>query len=173
MPVLFVLISLIIDQQIPKPEDSPPLFMSLDRYQKTKVPYTYNRNELSSVDFIRAYEHILEHSAKPAALIDLTTNQSRPCQEGHPTDIDSYLGCIGRRSLLELSDQYLLGAQVEKNSPDDVLNIIGSFNNQPYHVAPLTLNFLTNALLRQYPSTSTGNLTINVINHPVNKKIYF
>jgi ATP-binding cassette subfamily A (ABC1) protein 3 len=167
LPVLFVVISLIIEQQIPKPEDSPPLLISFDRYRDTKVPYTYDRNDASSVDFISSYKYFLEHASKPAKIFDLTTNETRICQNGQPTDIISYLGCIGRRSLLELSDQYLIGAHVEKNSSTKILSITGFFNNQPYHVPPLTVNFITNALLRQYSPTSMSNLSINVVNHPV------
>lgn len=167
LPVLFVVISLIIEQQIPKPQDSPALFISLDRYKSTKVPYTYDRNQTTSIDFIRAYEHAVEHSTKPATLIDLTTNDGRPCQDGKLTNIISYLLCIGKRSLLELSDQYLIGANVQVDASKELLNITGLFNNQPYHVPPLTLNFITNALVKQYSTTPNTSRTINVINHPV------
>jgi len=173
LPVLFVLVSLIIEQQIPKPEDSPPLLMSFDRYQKTNVPYTYNRTELSSINFIRSYESILENSPKIESLLDLTTNNPRPCQDGKSTDIISYLVCIGRRSLLELNDQYLIGVNAEENITDGVLNLTGYFNNQPYHAPPLSLNYLTNALLKQYSPASINNRRIHVVNHPVDKKIKF
>jgi hypothetical protein len=175
LPVLFVVISLIIEQQIPKPEDSPPLLISIDRYQQSNVPYTYDRSEILSSDFIRSYEYMLEHLSKPAILIDLTTNQTRPCQAGQPTDVITYLACIGQRSLLELSDQYLIGADVKENLVNGSIDITGVFNNQPYHVPPLTLNYLTNALLKQYSPTPTSNRAIHVVNHPVdriNKEIF-
>ncbi|CAF3876784.1 unnamed protein product [Rotaria sp. Silwood2] len=166
LPVLFVVISLIIEQQIPKPEDSPPLFMSLARYEKTHVPYTYDRNQTLAIDFIRSYENALKESTKPVTLIDLTMNNTRPCQNGTLTNITSYLSCIGQRSLLELSDQYLIGTDVVVDLSDQLLNITGLFNNQPYHIPALTLNYLTNALLKQYSPTSMMNRTIHVINHP-------
>ncbi|CAF3441243.1 unnamed protein product [Rotaria sp. Silwood1] len=166
LPVLFVVISLIIEQQIPKPEDSPSLLMSLDRYQKTHVPYTYDQNQTLAIDFIRSYERALEESTKKVTLIDLTKNNTRPCQNGTSTNIISYLSCIGERSLLELSDQYLIGTNVEVDESNELLNITGLFNNQPYHIPPLTLNYLTNSLLKQYSSTSTMNRTLHVINHP-------
>lgn len=175
LPVLFVVISLIIEQQIPKPEDSPPLLISFDRYQKTNVPYTYDQTELSSIDFIRSYESIFENSPKIESLIDLTTNNTRPCQDGKSTDIISYLVCIGKRSLLELNDQHLIGINAEGNITDGVLNLTGYFNNQPYHAPPLSLNYLTNTLLKQYSPASISNRRIHVVNHPVDKKnkIYF
>jgi len=173
LPVLFVVISLIIEQQIPAPEDSPPLLISFDRYSKTNVPYTYNRNESSSIDFIRSYESFLRNSIETASLIDLTTNDTRICQDGKPTDIISYLVCIGKRSLLELNDQLLIGVNAKENVVEGVLNLTGYFNNQPYHAPPLSLNYITNALLKQYSSTSMSNRTIHVINHPVDKKKKF
>ena len=175
LPVIFVIIALIIEQQIPKPEDSPSLLMSFDRYAKTNVPYTYDQNQTSSIAFIRSYEYALEHSTKAATLIDLTSNATRLCPYENSTDIISYLICIGERSLQELSDQYLIGVDVRVDP--SILNIIALFNNQPYHIPPLTLNYLTNALLNQYSPKPTMNRTIQVANHPVrelmSKKIYF
>jgi hypothetical protein len=160
LPFLFVVISLIIDQQIPVPGDNPPLLMS----------YTYNPDENITVGFIRSYEHLLKQSTKPAILFDLTLNKTQPCQYGKPTDVVSYLACIGQRSLLELSDRYLIGAKVLTNSSEDSLDITGLFNNQPYHIPSVSLNYLTNALLRQYASPSMMNSTIYVVNHPVEKR---
>ena len=169
LPFLFVVISLIIEQQIPKPGDNPPLLMSLDRYEQTNAPYTYDRNEKLSTDFIRSYERVFKQTAKPATLIDLTTNITQACHDGKPTDIVTYLACIGQRSILALSDQYLIGANVLANS-SEVLDITGFFNNQPYHVPSLSLNYLSNALLRQYSSTPMTNSTIYVVNHPVDER---
>ena len=169
LPILFVVVSLIIEQQIPKPKDSPPLSLSFDRYGQTYVPYSYDRNQAASSDFIRSYEYILQHAAKPPTLIDLSTNQTRTCQPGKPLDVVDYLTCIGRRSVLELSDQNLIGARVQ-DLPNGRLNLTGLFNNQPYHIPPLTLNYLTNALLQQYSSASMRNRTINVVNHPVSRR---
>ncbi|CAF4336610.1 unnamed protein product, partial [Adineta steineri] len=93
LPVLFVIISLIIDQQIPQPGDSPPLLMSLNRYESTNVPYVYDPNEALSTDFIRSYEYHLQQASKVPTLIDLTSNTTRPCHDGKTTDIRSYLAC--------------------------------------------------------------------------------
>jgi ATP-binding cassette subfamily A (ABC1) protein 3 len=169
LPVFFVVISLIIDQQIPKPEDSPPLLMSLERYQKSNVPYTYSPDQSSAIDFIHSYESVLKHSPHIASVIDLTTNNTRVCQNGHPTDVITYLLCIGARSLLELNDQYVIGVDANENLNETVLDLTGYFNNQPYHAPPLSLNYITNSLLKQY--SSTINRSIHVINHPVDKRI--
>lgn len=167
LPFLFVIISLIIEQQIPKPGDSPSLLMSLDRYEESHVPYTYDSLSNTTVDFIRSYESYLQQLPKAPNLIDLTKNNSRPCQDGTSTDVITYLACIGQRSLLDLSDRYHIGASVKMNSTQNVLSIIAHFNNQPYHVPSLTLNTITNALLKQYSSPAMSNSSIYVTNHPV------
>ena len=167
LPVLFVVFSLIIEQQIPKPEDSPSLLISFDRYEQSKVPYWYSNNQSVPVNLIHFYEKALLQSTKPPVPIDLTKSSTDPCRSEPNIDVNSFLGCIGRRSLLELSDNYLIGAQVQESSVDNTLNVTGLFNNQAYHIPPLTLNFLSNALLKQYSPSTTLNRSINVINHPV------
>ena len=167
LPVLFVVMSLIIEQQIPKPEDSPSLLIALDRYQPTNVPYTYDHNSATVLDFVRSYETALKTARKPASMVDLTTNTTRLCQEGQPTDIYTYLGCIGTRSLTDYSDRYLIATHVQADPTTNVLNLTGLFNGQPYHIPPLALNYFTNGLLKQYLPTTGPNLTINVANHPV------
>ena len=167
LPVLFVILSLVIEQQIPKPGDSPALFISLDRYQSSNVPFTYSPSEESTVDFIRSYGEVLKESRKPATLIDLTTNGTGLCQHTQPPNITAYLICIGERSLVDYSDRHHIAVTAVEDALNGTLNLLGMFNNQPYHVPPLTLNHLSNALLRQYSPASLRNRTINVINHPV------
>lgn len=172
LPVIFVIMSLIIEQQIPKPGDSPAMYISLDRYPTTNVPFTYDPTEQSAVDFIQSYGKALEESRKPPNLIDLTSNSTGLCPHGQPPNITAYLICIGQQSLVDYSDRHLIGAEVVENTINKTLDLVGMFNNQPYHGPPLTLNHLTNGLLRQYSPTSMNNRTINVVNHPVSQRPY-
>lgn len=167
LPILFVVMSLIITQQIPEPGDSPSLLISLDRYKPTNVPFTYDTANPDIVAFMDSYKSAFGTAKKSVKFLDLTMNETRLCQEGKPTDIYSYLGCIGERSLTDYSDNYLIGAQVTSIPGSDVLNLTGLFNGQPYHIPPLTLNYFTNGLLKQYLPNNQKNMTINVINHPL------
>ena len=75
--------------------------------------------------------------------------------------------CIGKLSNVGLSlitDNYIVGATFEANG-SDITKIIGHFNNQPYHAAPLTLNLITNSILKLF--TNSSDAQINVINHPM------
>ncbi len=51
-----------------------------------------------------------------------------------------------------------------KNSSQNI-EITGHFNNQPFHIAPLTLNLITNTLFKYYTNSSSSS--INLINHPL------
>lgn len=166
LPILFVVMSLIITQQIPEPGDSPSLLISLDRYKPTNVPFTYDKTDSTIVDFMDSYKSAFTTAKKAVKFIDLTMNQTGLCL-GKPTDIYSYLGCIGERSLTDYSDNYLIGAQVTPVPGSGVINLTGLFNGQPYHIPPLTLNYFTNGLLKQYLPNNQKNMTINVVNHPV------
>lgn len=167
LPVLFVFFSMIIEQQIPKPEDSPSLLMTFERYETNYVPFSYDSSAVSSTKFIEAYKNVLLNSTKVPTLIDLTTPSTEPCRTEPNTDIFTYLSCIGSRSLLELSDNYLVGALVSETGNNETLNITGLFNNQPYHIPSMTLNYLSNALLKQHSISPARSPTINVVNHPV------
>lgn len=69
---------------------------------------------------------------------------------------------------MNLVDKSVISATFEANT--SMTTMIGHFNNQAYHVPPLTLNFLTNALLRTF-SSSTNDTLISVINHPLPRNV--
>ncbi|CAF0969125.1 unnamed protein product [Didymodactylos carnosus] len=174
LPAIFVIISLIIEQQIPRPEDSPPLLITADRYSWTRVPYTYDTNSSISTAFANIYRNITAHSDKETP-IDLTKPFQGDCHDLKPMNLLGYLGCIGRLSVGKLTDHYLIAADIHEynnyssNDNKTDLHLIGLFNNQPFHVPPLTLNELTNSLLHYYSITDnyTNNSFIKVINHPL------
>jgi len=169
LPVLFVVVSLIIEQQIPKPQDSPALLISLDRYRTITVPYTQAYNEIRSTEFTKNYDYFLQQSKTVAHIRDLSSNLTDTCINGRPTDILSYLTCIGERSLMDLNDRHLIAVDSKENDTGNLMTITGFFNNQPYHIPPLSLNMISNALLRQY--SVANNRTISVINHPLPRSL--
>lgn len=52
-----------------------------------------------------------------------------------------------------------------KNEDDFGLTIVSLFNNQPYHVPPMALNLVGQALART--ATGASDLTITTGNHPL------
>lgn len=86
--------------------------------------------------------------------------------------IDDYLICIGKSNIAYLVDKSIVsatfeGPQNETSKP----RLIGHFNNQGYHISPLTLNFLTNTLLKVYTNLDSFEPKISVINHPLPRNL--
>jgi len=52
------------------------------------------------------------------------------------------------------------GNGISNKGKKNVTELIGFFNNQPFHAPPLALNFITNALVRM------ANYSIEITNHP-------
>ncbi|CAF0820413.1 unnamed protein product, partial [Didymodactylos carnosus] len=178
LPVVFVIISLVIEQQIPQPEDSPPLIIATDRYNPARVPYIYDTNSSISTQFADAYKNIVLHSKKETP-IDLTKEFHGDCHDVQPMDLLKYLGCIGRLNVGVLTDRYLIAAKIYEydnytiNNNKTGLHLTGLFNNQPFHIPPLSLNMLTNSLLYYLSITHnyTNKPSISVINHPLPRSL--
>lgn len=65
------------------------------------------------------------------------------------------------------------GTFEESMNPTVAAMLVGHFNNQGYHVPPLTLNMLTNALLKHYAggTITTNEPKISVVNHPLPRNL--
>lgn len=68
---------------------------------------------------------------------------------------------LSKTMLIRINSQYLAAATVGKFDND---TIIGWFNNQPFHTAPLTLNLIHNAVVR---AVLDKEHSIRVINAPL------
>lgn len=81
--------------------------------------------------------------------------------------IDDYLDCISRLNIINLIDRSLISATFESNASQRVLT--AHFNNQGYHIAPLTLNLASNTLLKNVQGGDQARIL--VINHPLPRNI--
>lgn len=73
-------------------------------------------------------------------------------------DIQERFLRFAEKDLLLVNSQHLVG--ISNNDR----NIIGWFNNQPYHTMPLSINMIHNAMVKSKIST---NHSISVINDPL------
>lgn len=87
--------------------------------------------------------------------------------------IDEYLSCIGQLNIAYLTDNSIVSGTFEATAnPTIAAVLVGHFNNQGYHVPPLTLNMLTNGLLKHYAGgTITNEPKISVVNHPLPRNL--
>lgn len=135
--------------------DSVPLNISFDNYPLNYIPFKINNNSIISNIYANKFKNSLNlnEASKLTNCSDSTSN------------IDNYLICIGNlpdTGLSLLTDNYLVGTTFTSDN-----KIIGHFNNQPYHVAPLTLNLITNILFQFLTNLTHDDVKINVINHPM------
>jgi ATP-binding cassette, subfamily A (ABC1), member 3 len=162
-----------------KAEDSPPLPMDLTRYSATHVPFTLlnpnqtiTNSQFNLTQFIGVYKN--EFSQFPNTVpFELNDKQTVDlCPQSRST-IEAFLICIGRLSYNYILDDYLIGTAFEQNNDNQndpsIIKLVGYFNGQPYHVRPLTLNLLTNSLLKYYSNSTTSH--INIINHPLPRNV--
>lgn len=78
------------------------------------------------------------------------------------------LSCLGHLDYQYIEDTFILGVDFVKDNKNRT-KILGHFNNQPYHVSPLTISLITNTLLKFVANSS--NYSITVINHPLPRSI--
>lgn len=89
--------------------------------------------------------------------VDLCSNNRK--------NIDEFIGCVGGENLQLYIDNYIVAA--EFSEANKKTSIKAFFNNQPFHVVPLTLNLVANSILKQF--NSQGQIT--VINHPLPRNL--
>lgn len=159
---------------ITRPVDSPPLRIDLSDYGVNYAPYdvigdSYLIN--STVDHYKnkllEYKQTIPFDLSDTSLLDY-------CSESR-NNIDTYLDCIGRISYKALNKEHFVSTEFryfdkdERNPFNDLMKIIGHFNNQAYHVPALVLNLITNSLLKHYTNSSDSSIT--VINRPLPKNM--
>nr|QUF59428.1 ATP-binding cassette transporter Abca3-2 [Brachionus angularis] len=172
IPIACLLINLIYLKYAPiKPEDSPSLQINIKKYSNNFVPVKlgfYNSIPSSDVinDLSNLYQNTL-NSSRNAKFFYLENNQTVSLCLNSRKNIDDFIGCLGRLSLSYIVDDYLVGTDFNIYNNKSV-EIIGHFNNQPYHIPPLALNLITNTLFKYYSSI---NNKITVINHPLPRNL--
>ncbi len=170
IPIACLLINLIYLKYAPiKAEDSPPLAMNLSRYGQNYVPYTvysegYETSSLYPIAELSEIFHSKVNLNQNSRAFQLESRDiMKLCIESRDS-IDHYLGCMGRLDMRNVIDSHVIG--IDFNSfKNKTIKLVGHFNNQPFHVPSLTLNFITNSLYNLH--TNSTNRTIKTINHPL------
>nr|QNH67859.1 ATP-binding cassette transporter subfamily A member 3 X2 [Brachionus rotundiformis] len=172
IPVCCLLINLFYLKYAPiKPEDSPALEMTLNRYQNNFVPIKFNisssnENFEKVAEIAQIYQKYV-NTFKSASSFYLENNSSATECPYQRNNIDEYIGCLGRLSLSYIVDDNLVATEFTINDFNDI-SIIGHFNNQPFHIPPLAISLITSTLLKFYTDESSK---ITVINHPLPRNL--
>ena len=146
IPIAVLLINLLYLKYAPiKPGDSPILQMDISRYGNNFVPYDLRSNQTWLAELSQVYAsqftqpNIVPFNLKDNSTVTMCGDKRR--------DIDEFLSCLGHLSYTYIIDDYVLGTDFEADASNNA-TLIGHFNNQPFHVPPLTVNLLTNTLYK-------------------------
>lgn len=170
-PILFMLIIIIfLKYGLTGQTNSPSLKIDLSQYGYNYVPYQLIPFDSEFLRmFSSSYETLLNEYSNTNAF-DL--NQQVPFKQCINTknSIDNYLTCVGESNIAYLTDNNVVAATFDLSHSYLKAKITGHFNNQPHHTQPLTLNLITNSLLRVYSNLTEAKIT--VINHPLPRTEY-
>lgn len=157
--------------------DLPELSINIDRYTNNFLPFisesndnsTQQKDNLSSLSYYLK-QNLMNYSK--VKIFDLKETDSITFCSTARKSIDAYLSCLGKISNRKLNTEHLTGISFNYTNfiggltqRKASLKITGYFSNQLYHVPPLTLNLISNTLLKHFTNNSLNS--INVINHPL------
>nr|QNH67858.1 ATP-binding cassette transporter subfamily A member 3 X1 [Brachionus rotundiformis] len=164
IPIGCVLINMFYLKYGPiKPSDSAPLTINLGSYQDNVAPFLYNESDLFTSTIADIFESDLQMFQNTES-VNLAKDSFLDNCKTKTDDVDNFLTCLSSNNPFYLIDKTVLAASFFNNN-----SIIGHFNNQGYHVPPLILNKISNALLKYFSGQSKASIT--VINHPLPRNI--
>ncbi|ODM97667.1 ATP-binding cassette sub-family A member 3 [Orchesella cincta] len=153
LPISYVVITFCIMNAFPGFNDPAPLIISLDSYETVgKTTTTIHCPTESKI--CNSYKEFISHNDYITA--DVSQNST----------LTDFILEKASKELAIVNFQHIIGFEermkydANKKGRTNVTELIGFWNNQPFHAAPLTLNFITNALLRM------ANHSIEITNHP-------
>ena len=148
-------------------KDSPELVMNISKYSTNSVPYLMTNETAFVTSLVKSYSNQFVNIPNSEAFDLHDTLANTLCTEFRQS-IDLFLSCVGDRNLQRYIDNYLVATRFEATAGNRVA-VTAYFNNQPYHVPAVTVNILTNGLLKYF--TKSNENTITVINHPLPRNI--
>jgi ATP-binding cassette, subfamily A (ABC1), member 3 len=175
LPVIILLTNLLyIKYAIAEPDDSPALKIDLLSYDQNYIPFTINNLYPTNIDFNQSinsiekyYEKQLSEYSNVKAFELKDTSIVENCGEKRE-NIHSYLSCLSRVNYRMFTKEHFIATEFKIHTSESRRNklfqIITHFNNQAYHVAPLAVNLVTNALFKHF--TNSIESKIHVINRP-------
>ena len=169
IPIAVLLINLVYLKYAPiKPGDSPLLKIEITRYGNNFVPYNLKYDK--SPILIDQLSKIYATQFNPPNILPFNLHDNTSvtmCSDRRKT-IDDFLVCLGHLSFNYIIDDYVVAADFISDANDN-LTLVGHFNNQPFHVPPLTVNLMTNTLFKYYTNSTENKIIVN--NHPLPRNL--
>ncbi len=153
--------------------DMPSLNIDISKYGQNYMPFNII-NEVDStqnyqiLDTISKYFKDQFENPKIPLVFNINDSNSFPIKQLCSDNCDSmekYLSEVGLFNNIILNNQHFSAFDFSIKNSSQNIEITGHFNNQPFHIPPLTLNLITNTLFKYY--TNSTKSSINLINHPL------
>ncbi|KAF8771560.1 ATP-binding cassette sub-family A member 3 like protein [Argiope bruennichi] len=156
LPPFFLIITLVMLKTLPKPEDAPPLLLSIDSFHGSLVPYDVNMN----FNETRALGNFFSSQF---------TGLNKPYQiNSTKQNLTSYLLEVAAEDLGRYNLHNMVAAKFDFNGPKNKTLITTLFNNQAYHSPAIALLEVHNAILK---FLSNNAYSFKVINHPLPRSL--
>ncbi|XP_055298016.1 phospholipid-transporting ATPase ABCA3-like isoform X5 [Sitodiplosis mosellana] len=149
IPVVFIVISVFVVHMMAENNTLPNLEITLNRYEKTvtmlQMPTEFDDPQLQRI--FEKYRTYIQNQGEDNRLDEFNE------------DIQEHFLKLAKSILVRLNSQYLAGMSINNNS-----DIIGWFNNQPFHTTALSINLIHNAMIK---TTLGDDYSIEVTNSPL------
>lgn len=161
--------------------DSPYLHVDFPKYSNNYVPISYKSHDNSTKELnllkslAKIYRNQLSHYPNAHVFNLDEIDKVNLCSSSRVSireSLETYFKCLGKISHKKLTKESFVAVDfsftdfIRRREEFNVrLRLMGYFNNQPYHIPPLTLNLMTNTLLKHYSNDSESS--IHIINHPL------
>ena len=137
--------------------DSPDLRIDFPNYSNNFVPISYkshdnSKKELEILHLLsKIYKNHLSSSFPNTNAYFLNEKDKINLCASSRQSLETYFNCLGKISHKKLTKEHFVAVDfrftdfIRRREVNGIyLRLMGYFNNQPYHIPPLTLNMMTN-----------------------------
>ncbi|CAL1288325.1 unnamed protein product [Larinioides sclopetarius] len=156
LPPFFLIITLVMLKTLPKPEDAPPLPLSLENFHGSLVPYDVNMNFNKTRTLGNIFASQFTGLNKPYQINSTKEN------------LTSYLLEVAVEDVGKYNLHNMVAAKFDAKGSENKTFITTLFNNQAYHSPAVALLEVHNSILKYLSNTS---YSFKVTNHPLPRSL--
>ncbi|ODN05472.1 ATP-binding cassette sub-family A member 3, partial [Orchesella cincta] len=151
VPVAFLLIALVMLKTLPDvniPIERP---LDLSKYTQMGRPVTALDCKNGFTEICNVYRTVSEEQST--------------VQDTGDSNFTQFILAESEKNQPRVNFQYIVGMRAAENASTSKIDMVGYFNNQPFHAPPVALNLISTALIRHVTKNDKYKLTMS--NHPL------
>ncbi|CAM1313391.1 ABCA3 (predicted) [Pycnogonum litorale] len=155
LPIIMIIIALVIVKTMPKIDDKPALTLDLKPFKSSVITGAdLSPSSQETEQLLDKYKELFDGK-------DVFRRINTTTEKGY----EDYLSASAKKDISNFNLHWIIGMIVSDNATTNIPHLTATFNNQPYHAAPISLAAAHNAILRYFTGGNDYHLT--VINHPL------